>query len=332
MKSKSKVCVIGSNSFSAIDFVDLLLEDSRYEILGVSRSPKKEELFLPQKLLSSPNYTFQQFDLNHDVEELSKALDQFQPDYIVNFAAQSEVAPSWLNPDHWYQTNVVAVTKLAHMLKDKKYLKKYVHISSPEVYGTCSGKVKEHAPLNPSTPYAASKAGGDLSLGTYFKNFGFPVILVRATNVYGPRQQLFKIIPRTAIYLKSSRIIELHGGGEAVKSYIHIRDVSLGEKSIMENGKIGETYHLSPDSGVKVKDVVNSICCMLKHDPTSSTRNVEERLGQDFAYVIDSTKARKELGWKPEIGIEQGIFEVCDWVEKQWNLIKKQPLEYVHKV
>src|SRR4029077_17048135 len=132
------------------------------------------------------------------------------------------------------------------------WLKRYVHISSPEVYGTCEGTVKEDAPLNPSTPYAASKASGDLFLWTLVKNFNFPLVMIRATNVYGAHQQLFKIIPRTAIYLKLGKTIELHGGGTAVKSYIHVRDVSQGELLAMEHGRKGEIYHFSPDCGVAV--------------------------------------------------------------------------------
>lgn len=331
MTGKNRVCVIGSNSFSAIDFIDLLLKEERFNVLGVSRSAMKNKLFLAESLSSSEDFRYHQIDLNHEIDKLSSLLDEFEPEYIVNFAAQSEVAPSWEHPEHWYQTNVVAVTKLTHMLKGKSYLKKYVHISSPEVYGACSGTVKEEAPLNPSTPYAASKAGGDLSLLTYYKNFDFPVTFVRATNVYGVRQQLFKIIPRSAIYLKSDRKIELHGGGEAIKSYIHIRDVSIGELAIMENGRVGEIYHLSPDQGIKVNELVKHICSAMRYDFNSSTRIVKERLGQDAAYVIDSSKARQELGWKPKIGIEEGVGEMVGWVEKNWKSIQRQPLEYIHK-
>src|SRR5207253_11451808 len=115
-----------------------------------------------------------------------------------------------------------------------------------------------------STPYAASKAAGDLSLFTFYKNFGFPLVMIRATNVYGAHQQLFKIIPRSAIYLKLGKTIELHGGGTAIKSYIHIRDVSVGELAVMEKGEMGQIYHLSPDAGVSVKKVVEEICLKMK--------------------------------------------------------------------
>ncbi len=196
-----KVLVIGSNSFSGSDFVDLLLEKKEYQVVGVSRSAEKTALFLPYKSKVSKQFQFYPIDLNKDLEKLDQIMNAFQPEYIVNFAAQSEVAPSWEHPDQWFMTNAVSLTRLANLLKDKKWLKRYVHISSPEVYGTCEGTVLESAPVNPTTPYAASKAAGDLSLFTFFKNFRFPLVMIRATNVYGAHQQLFKIIPRSIIYL-----------------------------------------------------------------------------------------------------------------------------------
>lgn len=327
----SKVLVIGSNSFSGSDFVDLLLENGTYQVVGISRSSEKSALFLPYKRRNSPNFTFQQIDLNRDFPKLKTLLEQFKPDYIVNFAAQSEVAPSWEHPHHWFQTNAVSITQLANHLKDLPYLKRYVHISSPEVYGTCVGNIKEDAPLNPSTPYAASKAAGDLSLFTFAKNFPFPLVMIRATNVYGAHQQLFKIIPRSAIYVKLGKTIELHGGGLAVKSYIHVRDVSKGELLAMEHGRNGEIYHLSPDAGVAVRDVVNTICKRTGIDFAKATKTVEERLGQDKAYTIDSSKARREFGWAPEISLDAGIAQTVSWVNDHFEAIAKEPLSYVHK-
>jgi dTDP-glucose 4,6-dehydratase len=326
-----KYLVIGSNSFSGSDFIDLLLEDPSKEVIGVSRSPEKSDLFLPYRTKNSPNFKFHKIDLNKDMKKLIALIDKFRPDYIINFAAQSEVAPSWKNPGQWFQTNAVAITELADALKERKFLKKYVHISSPEVYGTCVGNVKEDHPLNPSTPYAASKAAGDLSLFTFVKNFNFPLIMIRSTNVYGAHQQLFKIIPRSVIYLKLAKTIELHGGGKAVKSYIHIRDISRGELAAAEKGKIGEIYHLSPDQGIAVKDVVRIISKKMGVDYNKAVKTVAERLGQDAAYVIDSSKARKEFHWKPVISMEEGLGGVVDWIEDNWERIRKEPLEYIHK-
>lgn len=326
-----KVVVIGSNSFSGSDFIDLLLQEEIYKVIGVSRSQENSSLFLPYKKRNLANFLFHQIDLNKEIHKFEQLIDYERPDYVINFAAQSEVLPSWANPHHWFQTNAVSVTQIANILKDKKYLKKYVHISTPEVYGSCEGSVLENAPLNPSTPYAASKAAGDLSLFTFAKNFDFPLVIVRATNVYGAHQQLFKIIPRTIIYLKLGKKIELHGGGTAVKSYIHIRDVSKGELMAMLEGDVNEIYHFSPDGGVSVREVVELICNEMGTPLEKSTVDVAERLGQDKAYVIDSTKARNKFHWSPFYTLNEGIKETINWINEEFFAIQQQPLKYVHK-
>lgn len=332
MNNTRKIAVIGSNSFSGSDFVDLLLEDKSNDVIGLSRSSEEEtgDLFLPYKRHKNSSFKFYQFDLNKNTKEIAKALDSFKPDFIVNFAAQSEVAPSWVSPWDWFETNVTALSRLCHHLKDAKYLKRYVHISSPEVYGTCHG-IKEDAVLNPSTPYAVSKAAADMFLQSLFRQYHFPVVFVRSTNVYGAHQQLFKIIPRSIINIKMQKTIELHGGGEAVKSYIHIRDISRGEFSVMEKGKPGEIYHLSPQKGIKVKEAVQMICARMRVPFEKATKKVAERPGQDSIYEIDSLKARQEFGWAPQVTMEEGISEVIDWVNKNWTVIQRLPHDYIHQ-
>ncbi|HEY3396242.1 MAG TPA: GDP-mannose 4,6-dehydratase [Armatimonadota bacterium] len=332
MSTTRKVVVLGANSFSGQDFVDLLLDDPTQEVLGVSRSQERSALALRYKLRPDlSRYRYYQLDLNRDLPELLALLDAERPQAIVNFAAQSEVAPSWEHPEQWFQTNCVALAGLVNHLRRRDYLQRYLHVSSPEVYGTCVGSVYEDAPLHPSTPYAASKAAADLLLRTYYKQFGFPLVTVRATNVYGARQQLFKIIPRSVIYLLLGRAIQLHGGGAAVKSYIHIRDVSRGELAILDRGELGSTYHLSPDAGIAVREVVRLICERLGRDFATATETVAERPGQDAAYVIESTRARAGLGWRPTVPIEEGLAEVVSWVEENWEEIRRQPLEYQHQ-
>jgi dTDP-glucose 4,6-dehydratase len=330
MSEQRRIAVLGSNSFSGSDFIDLLLEGPANEVVGVSRSPQKGALFLPYLRRAAARFRFHQLDLNQDSERILELFDSFQPAWVVNFAAQSEVAPSWEHPEHWFQTNTVGLARLVNPLSKRHYLKKYLHVSSPEVYGTCVGRVTEESPVNPSTPYAASKAAADLFLSTLVKNFGFPLVTVRATNVYGAHQQLWKIIPRAAIYLKMSRRIQLHGGGTAVKSYIHIRDVSRGELLALQQGRPGALYHLSPDAGYAVREVVGRICALRGRDFERSTVAVGERLGQDAAYVIDSTRARRELGWVPTVSLDEGLAEVVRWVEGNWAEICRQPLEYRH--
>lgn len=331
MSSSKNILVLGANSFSGQDFVDLLLDEPDCRVVGVSRSPDRSAAFLRYKQRGeSVDYRYVQLDMNQQMPELLELLDDFQPQWIVNFAAQSEVAPSWENPQHWFQTNCVALAELVNHLRKCDYLERYLHVSSPEVYGACRGTVVESAPLNPSTPYAASKAAADLLLQTYYRQFGFPLLTVRATNVYGAGQQLFKIIPRSVIYIRLGRQISLHGGGQAVKSYIHIRDVSQGELEILKKGKVGETYHFSPDQGIAVCDVVRGIADKMGKRFEDVTTVVDERPGQDAAYVIDSTKARQTLNWMPQINLEEGIAEVVDWVQQHWAEIEQLPLEYQH--
>src|SRR5262245_34282079 len=197
-KSQVKIAVLGANSFSGQDFIDVLLDNPAYDVIGISRSPERSKTFLRYKLRRDlTRFRYFQLDFNQHMPEILNLLDKERPTYIVNFAAQSEVAPSWEHPEHWFQTNCVALAKLVNHLRRRDYVQRYLHVSSPEAYGTCVGRITEDAPLVPSTPYAASKAAADLLLATYHKQFQFPVLTVRATNVYGARQQLFKIIPRS---------------------------------------------------------------------------------------------------------------------------------------
>ncbi len=332
MNPSRKIVVLGAHSFSGQDFIDFLLDDPCNQVLGVSRSTAKPFWMLryhPRDDLS--RYRFVQCDLNQDMPRLLEALDEFQPDWIVNFAAQSEVAPSWEHPEHWFQTNTVALAQLINHLRKQTYLKRYLHISSPEVYGSCVGDVFEEAPLNPSTPYAASKAAADLLLQTYARQHGFPLLTARATNVYGARQQLFKIIPRSMISLRLGRKIFLHGGGKAVKSYIHIRDISRGELAILHRGKIGSIYHLSPNQGIAICDLVQKICQLCNHSFEAATEATEERPGQDAAYVINSSRARNELPWRPLISLEEGLQETMTWIDSHWREIQEFPHEYQHQ-
>lgn len=326
-----KIVVIGSNSFSGSDFIDYLLEKPRLYVIGISRSAEKSELFLPYKKRKKTAFRFFQMDLNKDMRELLDLLDDTRPEWIANFATQSEVAPSWQHPEHWFQTNGVAFAELLNHLRNVTYLKKYLHVSTPEVYGSCRGSVKEEAPYNPSTPYAVSRAAQDMMLKIYRERFSFPYVSVRSANVFGAHQQLWKIIVRSVIYLKMNRKIELHGGGYASRSFIHIRDVSRAEYLALSTATPGSIYNLATGINHKIRDVVKLIAKKMGRDFKTSTVEVGERPGADAAYTLDSSRARKDLGWKPEISLEEGIDQVIRWVDENWAAIQKAPLEYVHK-
>jgi dTDP-glucose 4,6-dehydratase len=327
-----KVVVLGSNAFSGQDFVDLLLGETQAKVIGVSRSPEKPDFMLRYRERENlDRFRFVQCDMNKGLDDLLALMDDEQPDAIVNFAAQSEVAPSWEHPEHWFETNTVALARMVNHLRRQDYLQRYLHVSSPEAYGNCIGRVIEETPDNPSTPYAASKSAADMLIAVYQKQYGFPALTVRATNVYGARQQLFKIIPRSAIYIKTDKKIPLHGGGVAVKSYIHVRDVSTGELAILRNGEVGARYHLAPEGGYAVRDIVAKIADRMGRAFTDVVDIVDERPGQDAAYVIAADKARKELDWSPAISLDEGLSETVAWVEKYWPDIRSQTLDYIHK-
>lgn len=327
-----KIVVLGSNSFSGSHFVDLLLRSGGWNIIGVSRSKEKKELFLPYKWnkdKTSSLFQFEQIDFNTSQNKLFRLIDQFQPSYIINFAGLVEVSSSWNNPVDYFHTNCLSIVSLSHFLKDQKYLKKYLHVSTPEVYGTTIGRATEDTLLNPSTPYAASKASADLYLITLFKHFSFPVSFVRSTNVYGPGQQVFRIIPKTIVSIKKHEKIPLEGAGKAIKSYIHIRDVSKAELIVLLQGKPGEVYHISPDTSTSIYALVKLICKRLDVSYKKNIRVVADRRGQDKAYVLDSSKIRS-LSWQPEILLESGIDEVVTWTTRYWQEVQKEPLTYTH--
>jgi dTDP-glucose 4,6-dehydratase len=192
----NRLVVIGSNSFSGASLIKKALEQGS-EIFGISRSPENEPCLLPYKWTDQEHFQFRQLDLNDHTDEIINEIKNFGATHVINFAAQAMVAESWQNPDHWYQTNVMANVRLHDQLRHINSLRKYIHISTPEVYGTCSGLIDENHPFSPSTPYATSRAACDMHLLNFFKNYDFPVVFTRAANVYDPGQQLYHIIPRT---------------------------------------------------------------------------------------------------------------------------------------
>ena len=241
MTTSRTILVIGSNSFSGASFVDYALEQGA-RVLGASRSEEPHRVFLPYRWSGrDANFRFFPYDINHHLDEIMALVQAERPSAVVNFAAQSMVAESWANPDHWFQTNAVATVKLHERLRHCDFLDRYVHVTTPEVYGSTEGFIGEDTPFNPSTPYAVSRAAADMSLKTFFDAYTFPVVSTRAANVYGPGQQLYRIIPRTILFLRTGRTLELHGGGVSRRSFIHIRDVSDATWRIMLEGAFADT-------------------------------------------------------------------------------------------
>jgi dTDP-glucose 4,6-dehydratase len=324
-----KIIVIGSNSFSGASFVPFALDEG-FELIGISRSAEINPVFLPYKY-SGKNIEFHQLDLNHDLDKIMALIESKRPEYVVNFAAQSMVAQSWDHPDHWFITNVVSTVQFHGRLRHCDFLKKYVHISTPEVYGSCEGYIKESNSYYPSTPYAVSRAAADMSLHTFFNSYKFPVVFTRAANVYGPGQQLYRIIPRTILFIKMGKKLQLHGGGTSERSFIHMRDVSDATLHIMKQASPGEIFHIATNDSITIRNLVELICDLMDVRFEDHVDVAEERLGKDSAYLLDSSKVRNTLGWQDQVSLKEGILTVLQWIEKNFDILKKQPLDYIHK-
>jgi dTDP-glucose 4,6-dehydratase len=326
-----KYLIIGSNSFSGASFVDFLLKQEQ-SVIGLSRSEELHKAFLPYRWSGKDaGFRFHKYDLNSNLEEIVSLVKKEKPSFVVNFAAQGMVAQSWENPEHWFMTNVVSTVRLHNHLRHFDFLNKYVHVTTPEVYGSTSGFIKEDTVFNPSTPYAVSRAAADMSLKTFFDAYEFPVVFTRAANVYGPGQQLYRIIPRTILSILTGKKLQLHGGGHSKRSFIHFRDVANATQKIALQGVSGETYHISTNEIVTVRELVEKICQKLGADFNVCVEVVGERLGKDAAYMLDSSKIRQDLDWKDSISLDDGLDDCIEWVRSNLDVLRNMPWDYIHK-
>lgn len=326
-----KFTVIGSNSFSGSHFVAYLLSRG-IDTLGISRSEEPSHEFLPRTWATmDANFEFAQLDMTADAEEISKRSKTFGSTHVVNFAAQSMVAQSWNAPQDWYQTNVVAIAQLANRFINQDNLEKFVQITTPEVYGSTDRWIEENEPFNPSTPYAASRAAGDIHLRLLSKYKDFPVTFTRAANVFGPGQQLYRVVPKAAVLALKNQAFPLDGGGSSRRSFIHISDVAEATFLVALSGKLGEDYHISTDRLTSIADLVAAVYEYANPDLNLPSISSDERLGKDSGYFLSSRKLREQFDWNPKFELEDGLSETVSWVKANWKSFEKLPLEYNHK-
>ncbi|MCG8528541.1 MAG: NAD-dependent epimerase/dehydratase family protein, partial [Opitutales bacterium] len=185
----------------------------------------------------------------------------------------------------------------------------------------------------PSTPYGVAKLAGDLHIEALIKRYQFPAVFTRAANVYGPHQQLYRIIPRTILYLLSGKKLTLHGGGKSKRGFVNIRDVAQATLSAAEKGKIGESYHISEtDQLISIRSLVELICKIMNVSTDGFLELTDENFGQDDCFSLSSKKAEVELGWKSQISLENGIESVVAWIKDNWQFLQTQPWDYQHKI
>lgn len=252
-------------------------------------------------------------------------------EYVVNFAALNMVAESWEHYADYYRTNVIGVAELVESLRSCPTLRMFVQVSTPEVYGTTEVWMREGSDYYPSTPYAVSRAAIDMHLSAMHRTRGFPVCFTRTVNVYGPGQQLYRIIPKTVLSILRGKKLELHGGGYSTRSFIHINDVCDLIMRAAVRGAPGNYYHASTDEQTAIRDLVKRICSLMGVKFEDVVIDAPERPGKDMAYQLDCAQTRAEIGWQPRTALEDGLAETVAWYVDNRAQLEKLPLEYVHR-
>lgn len=326
-----KFLVLGSNSFAGSSIVNELISKN-YSVLGVSRSYQPSNYLLSYKLNTKvKNFDFSKIDLNLNFSDLKKKISQFEPDVLIDFAGQGMVAESWKKPDQWYITNIVSKVKLHKFLTESKLIKRYLRVSTPEIYGNSSKYLKETFNYRPSTPYAVSHASIDMSLMSFYEQYDFPVIFTRFSNFYGENQHLYRIIPRTILTLLGKREkLTIDGNGKSIRSFIHKDDFCNGILKTLENGSTGQIYHFAAKEYISVIDLIKKISFLMKVDYKNFVNFGPERPGKDFCYKLNCDKAKKKLNWNSKIFLDEGLKRVINWLNNI-TTINKKDLNYIHK-
>jgi len=232
---------------------------------------------------------------------------------VFHFAAESHVDRSIDSAEVFVRTNVLGTERLLAAARRKR-ISRFVLISTDEVYGALgsAGECAEDAPLGPNSPYAASKAAADLLARSYGKTYQFPVLITRACNNYGPYQHPEKLIPLMTTNALRDIPLPVYGQGAQVREWIHVEDHCRGLEAVFRRGRPGEIYNLGTGSRLSNLEMVQTILRLLEK-PASLIQFVADRPGHDFRYALDSGKARRELGWEPQIAFEAGLAETLRW-------------------
>lgn len=269
-----------------------------------------------------PRYRFVRSDIC-DRTAVCEILKRYQVDAVVNFAAESHVDRSILDSQPFVQTNILGVAVLMDACREAG-VRRFVQVSTDEVYGSLgpTGRFTEETPLAPNSPYAASKAAADLLVRSYCQTFDFPAVITRCSNNYGPRQFPEKLIPLFIANALADEPLPLYGRGENVRDWIHVLDHCRGIDAALRRGRPGEVYNFGGNFELRNIDLTRKLLAVLGK-PESLIRFVEDRPGHDWRYAIDSSKAERELGWKPQIPFEEGLRETIRWYREHAEWVRR---------
>ncbi len=262
---------------------------------------------------NEPNYVFVETDIR-DKKALELIFNKFSPTHVINFAAESHVDNSISGPLIFVETNIVGTENLLECARQQNIVR-FHQISTDEVYGSLAPDAKpttEDAPLLPNSPYSASKASADLLVRSYHKTFELDTIITRASNNYGPNQHQEKLIPRFITNLLENKKIPVYGEGLNIRDWIHVSDHVEGIDAAFHKGKSGEIYNLGGGQELTNLSITNEVLGLLgKGD--EMIEHVTDRLGHDFRYSLDSSKAEQDLGWTPKKDFSTGLKETVGY-------------------
>lgn len=261
-------------------------------------------------IAEKPNYTFVKGDIA-DIKVVNEVIPGV--DYIVNFAAESHVDRSIEDPSVFVRTNVIGTQVLLDAAK-RHGVERFLQISTDEVYGSLgpTGYFTEETPLAPNSPYSASKAGADLLVRAYHETYGLPVLITRCSNNYGPYQFPEKLIPFFIKRLLNGQTVPVYGDGLHIRDWLHVEDHCSAIDLVLRKGRVGEVYNIGGNNEKTNIEITKLILAELDK-PESMIEYVEDRLGHDRRYAIDSSKIKSELGWSPKITFEDGIKQTIAW-------------------
>lgn len=318
----------GAGVFALHTIRKLLLNKNTSLVISTGRNMQRYGAFsLDIDSKKFPKFIYKQVHLTFETDKIIELIKTYKINYIINFAALAH-ATSWQNSYRYYDTNITAVAKLVENLYEFKHLKQFLQIGSSEVYGSTFKPAKETDCPNPTSPYAVSKLATDLHLLTCFNHNGFPVNIIRPSNCYGPTQLLYRIIPKTILYLKENKKFPLEGGGKAEKSFMHADDLANAINLILKSNKYGEIYNCGVDKPVSMRKLVEIVCDKLGRDFKDSVKITPPRKSEDQKYWINSSKIKTKLGWKPVISIEDGIEDCINWVDRYKEELKRENVDF----
>jgi dTDP-glucose 4,6-dehydratase len=321
--------IIGAGGSFGIHTALYLLDNADpKKVIGIGRNPLRPEPFT-LNVEKRKNFRYHAYHITYEMDSVLEVLDKEKPDVIINYAAQGEGAVSWKKSWRFFETNSMALAKLSEELMSRDYLERFIQIGTSELYGSVDFAAKETTPIQPTSPYAASKAAFDMYLLSVQKLLRFPMNIIRPSNAYCPGQLLHRVIPKTIICGLTGKKLPLQGGGRAEKSYIHARDLARAILLVSEKAPLGTVYNAGPKDPTSIRRVVELTAQALGMPFEQLCEMTEDRLGQDSRYWLDSSAIKKDVGWEPEISWEEGLDEMVVWGRKYIDQLRDWPMDYV---